>query len=300
MKSFTTLKNLFGSLSQNSSADNLTLGGQLINDAHRYLLQKYFDNERTETTLTVASQQAYIIPANISKPKNVTVTVGQLKFTPKEVKTINDWTNINTLPYVSDIPNYYYVYNNEIQIFPIPATAGNTITYNYKTRVVDMNFTDYTTGTIGTATVASTAIVGSGTAWTTTVFPVANVLPFNLYLTMTPPKGDGLPYRIASFADTTHLTLESPVIQVPGSGASYVIGQMPLLSEDFHDMLVYYALMTYYSSILDNQPKHQKFKDMYDEKLELLQEYAGTKSINVDLGDKPQQVNPNLFLYSTP
>jgi hypothetical protein len=46
-KSYTTLRNLWGTLSQNTSAANLALGDQLMNDAHRYLLQKYFSNETT-------------------------------------------------------------------------------------------------------------------------------------------------------------------------------------------------------------------------------------------------------------
>jgi len=36
MKSLTTLTNLFGSLSQNTSVANLALGQQLIGDQHRY------------------------------------------------------------------------------------------------------------------------------------------------------------------------------------------------------------------------------------------------------------------------
>lgn len=53
MKSFTTLKNLYISLSQNSTSDNQTLGTQLINDAHRYLLQKFFNNETSYQTTTI-------------------------------------------------------------------------------------------------------------------------------------------------------------------------------------------------------------------------------------------------------
>src|SRR5690606_37434741 len=55
-KTFTTLKNLFANLSNNVSTSNDTLGGQLISDQHRYLIQKWFDNERTYTTLTVGPQ----------------------------------------------------------------------------------------------------------------------------------------------------------------------------------------------------------------------------------------------------
>ena len=149
MRSYSTLTSLFTNLSNNTSAANTSLGGQLISDQHRYLIQKYFDNERTYTTLTVGGEdltltapqiagstaatltsawpnlttqqlvvfsngqqrtvvftkgsavitwqppltesatvdistvgvQAYPIPANVSKIKNDTITVGQLVYT---------------------------------------------------------------------------------------------------------------------------------------------------------------------------------------------------------------------------
>ena len=39
--------------------------------------------------------QAYPIPSNISKIKNNTITVGQQKFTPTEIKTRTEWDRIN-------------------------------------------------------------------------------------------------------------------------------------------------------------------------------------------------------------
>src|SRR5690348_13171737 len=74
MKSFTTLKNLFGSLSTNSSTTNLTLGGQLINDQHRYLIQKYFDNERTSVTTTVGGMSLTTTASLASNATSATLT----------------------------------------------------------------------------------------------------------------------------------------------------------------------------------------------------------------------------------
>jgi len=56
MKTFTQLKNLAGSLSTNVSTTNLTLLGQLINDRHRYNIQRYFDNERSATFSTIGGE----------------------------------------------------------------------------------------------------------------------------------------------------------------------------------------------------------------------------------------------------
>lgn len=373
MKTFTTLSNLYNSLSNNTSSTNTTLGKQLINDQHRYLLQKYFDNERTATTTTVGGAtlattatmatsatsatltaswtyptgsqlvnfsnsdqrmvlftngstaiswtpglsssattaitsvgfQAYNIPANISKIKNDTINVGQLKYQPKEIMTRQEWDLVNFLPYTSDIPNYYFIYNNQLNIFPIPSTTGNILTFNYKTRVADLTFSDYTTpGTTATTTAGSTAItLTSGTVSVTMGVPTnVDITYFNLCLRADPPNGDGIWYPIRSIAPdsggNSTLTLVNPTVNAWTSGGTFTIGQLPILSEDFHDMLVHGALMVYNSSITPDKEKYTQFKALYDTRLELLSEYAGTKSVNVDLGDDPQPVNPNLFLYS--
>lgn len=371
MKTFTTLKNLYTSLSNNNTTTNDTLGGQLINDQHRYLIQKYFDNERTATTSTVGGQsltltgsliigatsatltavwayptvtqlvnfssgeqrnvlftynstaiswqvglndtatidissigvQYYNIPANISKIKNDTITVGQLQYQPKPVQTRNEWDFINFLPYTSDIPNYYFIWNGTLGIFPIPSTTGNILTFNYKTRVADMSFADYSTGTLAAAgmVAGSTAVTGTGTSWATPYPTGVDVSAYNLYIKANPPFGDGIWYPILKFNSATSLTLAVSVVSAPNitGSTTYTIGQLPLLSEDFQDMLVYGALMIYYSSIADDPNKFKMYDALYKEKLDLLKDYAGTKQVNVDLGDEPQAVNPNLFIYST-
>lgn len=372
MKSFTTLTNLFTNLSNNTSTANASLGNQLINDQHRYLLQKYFDNERTVTTTTVGGQsltltttlatnavsgtltaawtfptnqqlvnfsngnqrtvlftqgsaaiswttgltssvtaaiasvgvQYYTIPANISKIKNDTINVGQLKYQPVPIMSRADWDTVNFLPYTSDIPNYYYIYNGQLGIWPIPSTTGNVLTFNYQTRVADLSFNDYTTGNIAVAgiTAGSVAVTGAATSWSTTGgYPLNTDLTYyNLMLRVNPPFGDGIWYPIRQFNSDTSLTLASPIVNAPNiiSGTTYTIGQFPLLSEDFHDMLVYGSLKTYYSSIVKDLDKAKEFDGLYQERLELLDAYAGTKSVNVDLGVEPEVVNPNLFLYA--
>lgn len=368
MKSFTTASSLFNSLTQNTSTANTALGKQLINDRHRYLIQKYFDNLQTavvgtvgggsytltgsltigattatlsaawtlntglqlvnfssteqrnvlftngstgiswgvaltETATTVIStvgQQYYNIPANISKIKDMTVTVGQLKFTPAPILTQMDWDTVNFLPYTSDIPQYYYIYNGQLGIFPVPSTTGNVITFNYKLKVADMTYADFSTGTVAAA-VGSVAVTGTATTWNTVgTFPTGVDLSYaNLFIAITPPKGDGIWYQIRSFTDDTHLTLVNPIVNAPvATGASYTIGQFPLLQEDFQDMPVYGALMTYFSSVVKDPAKFKQFAEEYGARLELLSEYAGTRQINVDLGSQPNPVNPNLFIYA--
>ena len=369
MKTFTTIVNLYTNLSQNTSSANATLGKQLVSDHHRLLIQKYFNNERTYTTVTIGGEtlattaslaigavsatltaawtkatvtqlvtfsngqqrtiqftqnstniswqpaltatatttittigvQGYPIPPNVSKIKNDTITIGQLVYTPSPVQSIQEWTMLNALPYTSDIPNHFYIYQDKVNFWPIPSSSGNVITFNYKSRVPDLSIDDYSTGTLSGLTSGSNLITGVGTAWNSTgLFPLNTDLSFmNLYLQITPPSGEGIWYPIQRFTSDTALTLSMPLQNVPSTtAASYTIGQLPLLAEDFHDMLAYGPLMTYFSSIVDNDKSYEKYKDAYNTRLQLLEAYAGTKSVNVDLGPQQVQQNPNLFLFA--
>lgn len=361
----------FADLTQNNSAENVALGGVLCDDQHRYLIQKYFDNERTYTTVTIGAQtltltgtlalgaitatlntawtsitcqqlvnfsngnqrtvtftqgstiiswqtgltatatatittvgvQAYPIPANVSKIKNDTITVGQLVYTPAPIQSIQEWTMLNALPYTSDIPAYFYIYNNQVNFFPIPSTSGNIISFNYKARVPNLSYADYAIGTI-TGAVGSNVITGSSTSWNVTGnFSINTDLTFaNLYFKAVPPRGDGLWYPIQRFTSDTNLILNQAIIQAPAitSPASYIIGQFPLLQEDFHDMIVYGALMVYFGTIKKDTDQFKLFETLYTNKLTLLEAYAGTKSVNVDLGPQPLNSNPNLFIYARP
>lgn len=379
MRSFTSLVGTttaqaypgsFCDLTQNNSAANVNLGKLLTNQQHRYYLQKYFDNERTYTTVTIGAEdltltgtlsvgaksatlnaswtsqtcqqlvvfssgeqrtvtftqgstnifwqtgltetattaistvgvQAYPIPANVSKIKNGTITIGQLVYTPAPVQSIQEWTMLNSLPYTSDIPNYYFIYNNQVNFWPIPSSSGNIISFNYQSRVADMTYDDYSTGTVAISA-GSNAVTGTSTSWNTTgTYPLNVDLSYvNLMLKVTPPKGDGLWYPIQRFTSDTALQLNLPIVNAPvTSGDSYVIGQFPLLHEDFQDVIVYSSLKIYYSSIVKDTDKYKEYSDLTDQREILMEAYLGTKSVNVDLGSQPVQNNPNLFIFAPP
>lgn len=366
MKSFTKLYTLFGSLSQNSSTANLTLGKQMINDAHRYLLQKYFNNETTFSITTVGTQdlaftaipltgatsgtltsawpyyttrvlttfstgitrfcqvvkdsttmtwdaplvddetsvditvgiQYYPLPPNYSKMKSLTITVGTLQWTPKEILTTQEWNQLNVFPYYSDIPNNFFIYPGgdhgaQVGIWPVPSTTGNLITYSYKFRVPDLSIEDYSAGTASVAT-GSTTVSGTGTSFAITVNPQLE----SRWIQFSPPNGDNLWYQISRVNSTTDIELYQPYQgnAITGATAStYSIGQMPILSEDFQDLLVYRPLWLYYSSINPDAKKAEQFKDLYKEGEIRLAEYSGSNTMDVNLGRRPQTLNPNLF-----
>lgn len=295
MKSFTTLQNLANSLSQNTNSVNATLMAQMISDAQRYLIEKYFSNESSTTIVTVSQQQFYSLPFDYSKLKTGTITVGQLRWNPTEILSRADWDSLNVFPYYSDIPNNYFIYNGQMGFWPIPSSNGNTITFNYKRRVTDLSITDYSTGTVA-VTNGSATVTGTTTGFLANYLPVAgSVLNLNLWIKVTPPSGDGNWYQISSITSATVLTLVNTYQGGTTAGASYVIGQMPVLLEDYHDLLVYRPLMIYFSSINPQPQKAQEFKTLYDEGIAMMNNYIGSKALNVNLRGKINTINPNSY-----
>lgn len=354
-------------LSQNTSAANIEVIKNMIQDRYKRLIQKYYSNESSTTILTVGDQQDYPLPFDYSKLKTGTLTIGNLKWTPTEILSRMDWDKLNTITnYYSDIPNNFFIWNGNFSLWPTPSTGstaltytgltgtltagntitagsatgkiltssstviqvavssetafaagafttsggatgtitattvtiGNTISFNYKRRVTDLSFMDYTTGTIA-ATNGSSAITGSGTGFVANYLPAAgNVFNLNLWLKITPPSGDGNWYQINSLDSATGLTLVNKYNGGSTTGASYVIGQMPVLLEDFHDLIVFDTLRTYFSTIVDNPTKKKEFNEAFEEGIMKMDEYVGSKALNVNLRGAINTINPNLFIQN--
>lgn len=303
-----------------TNATSQTISVQFVNNSTALTWIVPLRYSMIGTTITTQGFQRYKIPAGISKITNSTIYVGQLRFVPAPVQTRNDWDRLNFLPYTADFPNYYFIYNGYVEFWPIPSTTGNTIAFNYKSRIPDFSTAflfsdtsgtayvagqtvfDYQAGSLSGITAGSVSITGSSTSWNTTgKFPLnTDITPYNLYLNIAAPNGDGLWYPIYQFNSDTSLTLASPIMTAPSSTTAahgYSIAQLPVLSEDFHDMLVHGALKTYFSSIVPNEGKFKQFDEMYQSRLQLLSEYAGQKQVNYDLGEDVQLLNPNLFPF---
>lgn len=293
MISFTEIQNQYKDYTQNETTENLTRCAKLANIEHRYLLQKYFSNEGSFTITTVANQQFYKMPPNYSKLKTLTITVGVLKWTPTEVLTREEWDKLNVFPYYSDIPNNYFIYpggdhGGQIGIWPIPATNGNTITFNYKFRIPDLSMADVTSN--ASITTLTTAVSG-GSGFV----PTTNAQSESRWIKFSQPDGDNLWYQLASVNSTSAATLYTPYQGITVTNKTCIIGQMPLLMEDFQDMLIWKPIIFYFTTIVNDPTKAKEFQELYAQKLKQLDEYAGSKTINVNLGRKALAKNPNLF-----
>lgn len=117
----------------------------------------------TTDAISIGGQQFYPLPPNYSKLKDITITIGNLRWTLDEISDRKSWDTLNVFPYYADIPANYFIYPGgdrgaQIGIWPIPSTTGNVITFNYKFRVPDLSLPDY--GSINYTSLSGTLYVG--------------------------------------------------------------------------------------------------------------------------------------------
>jgi len=266
MKSYTVARNLFGSLTNNTSSTNLTLGDLLINQSVRTVStlagSLWWWLEKTYDVSTVASQAYYEIPNQLRKLTDLYVTVGTQIYMPEPVFDADKWklvlaSNLGT----SDVPRFYYRLGNRVYLSPTPATTGSTITFRGRMNIRDLNTADYTTGTITSLANGSTAIVGSGTTWT------ADMVGRFIKITQTTAAGggDGYWYEIGSFTDATHIGLVKPYqgTTITAATAAYNIGQMSPIPESYDDAPVFRAAAIYWQQQKD-LAMSKTFWMMYD------------------------------------
>lgn len=289
MNTYTALKTQYTTLSQLNSAANTALGGTLINQGQLYYTRKYFSDMKSVQYATIASTPNYKYPADFKSFREAYIQVGAQKWTLQEIKTREQYDSITFIQYTSDIPQYIYLDESTKQffIFPTPASNNNTIVFNYLYSLVNLEMEDVT----------ATATVTNGSSVVTLSSPVlSNGYSVNGYFRINLlDGGDGVWYPISQINSSTQLTLSNNFTGTSGA-FTCTIGQMPYIDPDFHDILVYRALRVYHGSINKDVEKYQMYKSLEDELEDKLNEFAGNKSMGVDLSlDKPV-FNPNNFL----
>jgi len=296
MKSYTTLRNLYGSLTLNTLTANLTLGDQLINDEIRHLLamEDWSFLHRARTATTTASTQFVSLPYDIEQVESVFVTVSGTRYTPKLLHSREEWDILNETTFTSDIPEYAFIYNGQLGLWPTPATSSNTITINGKIRVIDLNTADITSSTI-------TTLANGSTALTVSAGLTAQMVGFWIRPTFstTANTGDGVWYEISAIGGATTATLVRSYggNSIAVGTAACTIAQIPLLPEPFHDLPVFKAAETYW--YLNSEPtKGDMYKRKYADGLAALIEQYGSPATDLvlDDGERYQVENPNLFV----
>ena len=292
MRSYTQLTTDYGILSLNNSAANITQGTRLINDAIRILVNKFYFNESSFTTPSVSGQQFYNLPPQCRKIINVTGTIGSVVWITKDCPDRNYWDFLNTIQFKQDFPMFHFIWNHNTQfgVWPTPASNGNTYTVNYQMRNIDLSQADYTTGTV-TATNGSPNISFAGSTL------IGNMA--NRWIQISAPAGDNQWYQIGNYYSATAIGLLNPYTGTAASSASYTIGEMPILSEDYQDLALYRALWIYFTSIVPDSGRSKLYENLYDVGFEKLNMEYGQKVTSPVLVDQDAAVyNPNLFVRS--
>lgn len=297
-KSYTQLRNLYGTLTNNTDATNLTLGDQLINDSTRTMCSTmdWPFMQKTASINRTASTQTYNLAYDYDKMVSVYVTVGGFQYTPVEITNRMEWDKLNqSTTVISDYATQYFIGNGTISFYPIPATTtASAITVTYISRVTDLSQADYTTGNVSALTTATTAVTGTGTTWTAPM--IGRWIKISTTNTAG-SAGDNLWYQISAVGSTTTLTLSRAYNGATISGnTAFTIGEMSILPEAYQDLPVYRAAHIYFSSVQPETPRAALFKAMYDEGYENMVEDQSNKSASpvTDWGDYRSPINPNL------
>jgi hypothetical protein len=248
-------------------ASNNALNQTLINMGVQYVMKLADWNfNRTSIDITsVASQQSYVLPYNIERMNYVNVYANGIWYTPREIKDGRIWRQINyvTTNY-TDVPQYWHYSNNsgKIDIYPIPASAGNTIRAGYTKKLRDLSETaGYSTGKI-TTVADSNVLTGIGTTFT------PRMVGASLKITSATTQTGDFWYEINSYTSATVIGSKNNVpVTIVAPGASYTINEMIPFAEGYENIATWFACDKYYQ--MREMPEMAKqYEQMWKETLE--------------------------------
>lgn len=294
MPTFNTLYNRYLDLTGDNSTANKTLGKNLINDTQRLVLSDYnWSFMMTSSTATTAtSTAAYKLPYNYRKLETVYLTNNNTDYQPEYVGDLRTWRNLNsnTASTTSDIPQYYTIFNNEVQLWPIVQTKGLTLTFQYEKKFRDLKNDDYTTANVATLTAGAAVVTGtSTTSWSGDIFADQR---FKV-------DGDGYWYEIASVDSDTQMTLVTNfggTSVAAASSKAYTVGDWSPIPEEFHDLLVFRPVAIYYQQ-RENTALANYYMRQHDELLKSLKDsYSNQRTGNSGKlrGRRREITDPNL------
>lgn len=241
----------------------------------------------------------YILPPYTRKPSSVYITVGNIRYQPKEVTTLTEWDELNSTVITGDAVTHYFIYDGTIQFRPKPSTADNIVTISARRIAKDLNIADYTTGNIDIITNGSLAVTGAGTpGWTT---PMAGRRLRVTHSNTAASSGDGFWYEIAVVTAATTLILRRPyggTSLTTGAAAAYIIGEALLIPEP-HDLLpVYEALKIYFTSVEPSTVKAQLYGKMFDDGYQaMIRDHGSKVSVVLEDGNREEEyTNPNNYV----
>lgn len=166
---FTTQASLFEKITNNTSSENDDFANTFIAQYTSELIHKFpaLFSEQSFLMQTFPNVRYYTLPLQIRKINTVVINVGNVEGTTttgagfnwpvKEAPSMEFWNNINMVNNItSDIPLWYFFYNGQLGIYPMPASGYNPITIRAQVEPTPTSQPDYTTGTIVAVPLAGT------------------------------------------------------------------------------------------------------------------------------------------------
>lgn len=280
-------------LSQDNGADALTFFKTNLNLGQHNLETELgsFFTEETYTDLTEANVFSYPNPDQFVRLKMAYVTISNTRYIMEQVYDEDRWQAIQAaqVTQTSTIPTHIFVRRDTYEIYPTPSTASKVITLIYEASGKDLQFADYTEGTIVSIANGALAVVGSGTTWTTAM--AKRFLKIGIFPVW---------YKIASVQSATTLTLEKPYqgLTIAAATEPYRIGELPRTPESTHQIPIWYALMNYFGGFKQNETKLATYKSLYESDLKTAKKTYGKRySSNYIPGNRRRAapVNPNNY-----
>lgn len=288
--SFQTLYNRFLDMAQRTRSaastplNYTTLAKALTNESHQTILdlKPWTFLEKTSNLTSAASTNNYELPVDTKNNQITAVNYQESSSSihrPRIIYSPDFWEYLQSLNTgTSDAPQYAYIYDEKLYLWPTPATASLTIQVRYRKKGYDMTQDDYTTGGILTATNGDETIVGDTTPTVWTAGMAGDWLRITKGAAAS--LGDGYWYEISSITSTTELELVKKYegTSIAAGSADYTIGEMPLLPFPFHDLILWRSLMVYFMQEGNDMVRAERFGRMYDGGKEMgLRETTGGK-----------------------
>jgi hypothetical protein len=307
MKSYTVGRNLAAIWSKNSGSDNLLYLDQMANDDYKHIcsLKDWPFLTRNRTISTTASTQFTTLPYDCDLVREISVipTGSTIRYTPRECPDRRTWDQLNLRSYTSDIPEYYFILNGQVGLWPVPASTGNTIYVTQRSRAIDLSFADITSTTVTSITSGATTMVVSGGV-------TALMAGLWIRVTYTPSStntGDGVWYEISGVSGST-ITLVRAYggTTISAGAAACTISQMPLLPEAYHDLPWQWSAGMYWQKEADKRAT--PFLEMHGTSgqagqpptgriKELINGYSSQSTdMVIDDGTEDKEINPNLLI----
>jgi hypothetical protein len=199
---------------------------------------------------SVANQEAYRLPHNYQRLISVYVMNGTTKYIPVEVPNKSKFDYLSAVSSTSSYPQYFNIFSDYIFFYPLPSDTSWGIYLNYKKTSKEMSADDYSTGTVS-LTANSRTVTGSGTTFTSSMVGRFLKAP------------DGLWYEISGYTSATSITLAKTYEGSTVSGATYTIGELPIIPDGFQELLLYKPLMHYFMQKGEEQ-RSIFYKNLYE------------------------------------